>query len=404
MSREKAQRKFYKYPDEPPAPVGYIIGPKLLNDLLPVWWGERAHLKPATLFGCEAGWETKLGTLEQHGQILGAIDKTIADAQGKHIEFSVEDEGRDRLESADRLLLDYGLRTGKTRTGSDDSAASAKGKALVLRERDAKDWLSQLQSPHVLPKPLKRSNHTLPEKGEVSLCELVTWLADGKALQSEDDAAQSKAREAEFIKFQDRRSASKSPDCLAPDAIWPDSDKNSFARLVAEELARHVRIRVAKVAIVEAMRDGEVRGYADGPSGSGQREPIPNQVLEHFVIDGNRLSAQTAEGPTRARWENVIFERNDLIRLWGDAAGEDNSGAAENEKGKAKGGAPRKNNDAVASFHRLFSKGKPINLGWFIIAKRISKDIRREISHENLTAALRGRGRKASNNWRYEET
>ena len=382
MSREKAQRNFYKYPDEPPAPVGYIIGPKLLNDLLPVWWGERAHLGPDTLFGHEVGWETGLGALEQEAQILGAIDKTIADAQGKHIEFSVEGGGRDRLESAYRLLLDHGLRTGKIRTGSDDSAAAAKGEALILRERDAKDWLNQLQSPHVLPEPLKRSILALPEKSEVSLCELVTWLADGKALQSEDDAAQSKAREAEFVEFQ-------------------DSDKNSFARLVAEELARHVRIRVAKVAVVEAMRDGEVRGYADGPSGSGQREPIPNQVLENFVIDGNRLSAQTAEGPTRARWENVIFERDDLIRLWGDAAGGDNSGAAENEKGKAKGGALPTMNDAVASFHRLFSKGKPTNLRWLIIAKRVSKDIGREISHENLTAALRGRGRKAPNNWRY---
>jgi len=115
MSGSKVQRDFYEYPNEPPTPVGYISGPALLNDLLLVWWGERAHLEPATLFGHEAGWETDLGTLEQEGQILIAIEKISADAQT--IKFLVASEDSDALQPADCVLLNHGLRTGLNRSG-----------------------------------------------------------------------------------------------------------------------------------------------------------------------------------------------------------------------------------------------------------------------------------------------
>ncbi len=112
MSGRKLREAFYVYPLVQPIPVGFISAPELLNDLLPVWWGERAHLEPATLFGHEAGWETDLGTLEQEGQILGATGKIINDAQSRSIKFFVASEGSDPLslgfgfwQAADPLLL-----------------------------------------------------------------------------------------------------------------------------------------------------------------------------------------------------------------------------------------------------------------------------------------------------------
>jgi len=318
MSGRKVQGAFYVYPLVQPIPVGFISAPELLNDLLPVWWGERAHLGPTALFGHEAGDGTDLGTLEKDGQILGTTGKIIDDAQSRSIKFFVASEGSDPLslgfgfwQAADPLLLRDSLCTGTVCAGRDGPAPWAEGKALILRREDAEAWLDQIQSPHVLPDdPLTRNSLELPEKDKVSLCELVTWLADGKALQSEDDAAQSKAREAKITELLDRHSAALSSERLSPDAIWTDRDYRSLSRLVAEELARQVRVRDVNVAIVETMRSEKIRGYADGASGSGRREPIPSQELPEPLPS------------------NFVFERDDLIRLWGDVADGNSSGPA----------------------------------------------------------------------------
>ena len=390
MSGRRLQGAFYAYS---PRSDGYIEGRELLNYLLPVWWGERAHLNLVTLFGHEAGWGTNLGTLEQEGQILIAIDKINADAHSRPIEFFVVSEDSDQLQSADRLLLNHGLRNEKIRSGRDEPAASAKGEVLILREQVAEDWLDQLQSPHVLPDPLKRDDDTLPEGETVSLCELVTWLADGKALQGEDDAARLKDRQAFLTKLLDRSSAAESSNRWRLDPIWEDCDRPSLARLVAEEIAREVRVGSVKIAIVKAMLDGEIRGYADGASGSGQKEPIPSQLPSITKFEGNRLSAQTAQGSTWTRWENVIFERDDLIRHWGDVAGGNNSGAAGILEAKPKGGRRVRNTAVLEAFDRLAPEGKTEGVTWRILAQRVSKEIGWEISADALAAAVRRRDR-----------
>ena len=91
-------------------------------------------------------------------------------------------------------------------------------------------------------------------------------------------------------------------------------------------------------------------------------------------------------------------DSRNLERLWGGIPNDDVALRDEAPPHVAKAGAPTTMDDAVASFHRLFPNGKPHDTTWRIIAKRVSEDVERSISYENLTAAIRNRRVKARGN------
>ena len=181
MSGRKVQGVLYVSPWTLAKPDGFTLAPELLNKLLLVYWGERAQINytarnAATLFGSEAGFQTKFEEPERCGQYRVVIEKIIDAAKNERIEFFVWNEGGG-LEpvyvglwhTTEFSLLDHSIHFGAVRLDDNGLVPDEKGKSLILRKEDANDWLNEIRSPHVLPEPLKRNDDTLPEGKTVSL-------------------------------------------------------------------------------------------------------------------------------------------------------------------------------------------------------------------------------------------
>ena len=357
-----------------PPPVGFMDSCEIIDCLFPIWWDAPFHDLDIEIDGSPLSSMPRLTGAASAGQIRECVQVVFDACEVGRLECVVpadgQDLGRDRYfrivpavwSGSDVDDWENAFVTGEVQMLADHSLSWMNGKPLLFRQDQATEWLRGLRSPHLLPKPLLADPAILPQRPFATFSEAVSWLAYGEALDHRTLFAR---RQSEHDRVAQYAESESRPEAEAEFGLW-------FAAYLAEL----VRLEEVHRILRDAMASGDLG--TDEQNGDAH-------------LSGANL-------------QDVQFARHELERLWGSVAGGDISGAAESEKGKSKGGALPTMNDAVASFHRQFPEGKPIDLSWSIIADRVSKDIGRKIAHENLTAALRNRGCKASNNWRYEET
>jgi len=352
---------------------------EVLEHLIAMWWGADLSFFEIEIEGHQMTAESRLGraaatglTMEcarvvqkagEAGEIRGLLPHDPADP----LTADLRDLKRHDWSACDSEckldLLASDLMTGVVSRINGQWLFKHNGKPLFFECSRTEAWLRELCSPHLLRQPLFADPATLPARPYVTFSEAVSWLVYGKVMSSDELDAKRLADRRHVVRY-------------AEDEDEEGETEIEFGEWFAAYLAELVRLEEVHRILRDAMASGKL----------GTKEQNGDAHL------------------SGANLQDVQFARHELERLCDSAAGGDSSGAAESEKGKSKGGALPTMNDAVASFHRQFPEGKPIDLSWSIIADRVSKDIGRKIAHENLTAALRNRGCKASNNWRYEKT
>ncbi len=157
--------------------------------------------------------------------------------------------------------------------------------------------------------------------------------------------------------------------------------------------------------LLQLLYDGQIKAFgrkefADGWANSPE-EPIPHEVfqsavhfrwhldcLEAHASDGHRSFVAAREAGT---WEDVRFDRADIIRHRRILTGGDSTHSADSEKGKSKGGRPVKNMPVLDAFDHLAPGGKTPDTTWRVLAMRVSKIVGWKISSEALEAAVRKR-------------
>lgn len=311
-------------------PTGFWTSVEVMNELLLDCWGERAYQRSGRLYSFDVHDGNFIATLEQNSHLrecCGLLRGALIDG---HFEALIRknDQKPERIPpdswlSVPRKDLRINFILGEAFAGweNDSPLKPLEGGIFIFEIAKVKQWLGQLDSPHLLPMPLQRCPLSISEKPFVTLCEATYWLADGFP-RTEAEAQMRSIEDSDFAaqKLDDNR--------LSELGEW-NLELIEIEDFVAWQMAETVRINRVQSILRDKIADGTLEAfgcYVD----QGGREYELLKVDPDFFLHSVGLSSlhdQTCVDPNaehgayrKAReaglWKSIRFRRADLVRLF----------------------------------------------------------------------------------------
>ena len=311
-------------------PDGYWLTADVMRFVLGIWWGQRSQLEDTTIYGHTASWgfqsadqkHTPFVDAEQMAQHRGAQNvlwegladgKVEANFQGADGLFkSIPKDAwfvLPRKRRSDFLGLGYSWGF-----GSEAPELGENNRPFIFEREACIQWLRTIRSPHTLPNPLMRDASLLRGDTYISLCETVTWLANGVPKCAAEFQADSVVGH-DYLLHEVKRMEGE----------FDGRGSDEFGDFIAEHLAQDVRIDEACREIENAVSSGKVDAY--GSFSDANHEPLPKHVFAggaEIIIRNDMIGAGEGTNTEDYRsvsengaWKKVRLLTQQVRETWG---------------------------------------------------------------------------------------